>query len=149
MPIAMTRGRANRDENDLRFVNGGDHRRREMQIPVFGVTRDQIIETGFENRDFAAQQSRDFFLALIHAGDMNAELGKASRRNKTNIASAQNNDFHNLLPNNFLQSDAHRLAHFWVRERKGDIRLDKTDLVATVVTRADVTKSMERLLADQ
>ena len=58
------------------------------------MPRQQFRQMFFMDGNFAGLQSRKFLLVVINANDVVPKLGKASRRNKPNIARSDNRNFH-------------------------------------------------------
>src|SRR5215468_6271705 len=96
MSIAAARGCADRDENGLRCGHGRGQLRRKGEAPLARVANDEIMETGFKDWDIATVQGRDPFSVLINANHVVAKIGKASTRDKSDIAAANHCDTHQV-----------------------------------------------------
>ena len=66
----------------------------EEQAPLLDIVLHQIVEAGFEDRNFAALQALDLGRILIDAGDDMAEISKAGAGNKPDIARADHGYAH-------------------------------------------------------
>src|ERR1700757_3215838 len=96
MAVAAARGCADRDENGLRCGHGGGQLRRKGKAPLARVANDEIMETGFKDWDIATVQGRDPFSVLINADHVVAKIGKTSTRDKSDIATANHCDTHQV-----------------------------------------------------
>ena len=92
--VAAPRRRADRDEHRIGLGYGSGKIGREIQPPGFAIGRDQRIEAGFENRDFATAQACDLAAILVDAGDLMAEIGKAGAGHQPHITRANHGNSH-------------------------------------------------------
>ena len=96
MAVAAARRRANRDEYRLGV---GDRRQVhcEFQPALANIVGDKIGQSRLENRNLAALERGDPARILVDANHMMAEVGQASARYETDIASADHGHAHEGL----------------------------------------------------
>ena len=98
MAVAAPRRGADRDEHSVGFRDRRGQVGGEIKPLGLDVRRHQLIEPGFENRDFASAQRFDLAGILVHAGDLVAEIGKAGPGYQPHIARANHGDSHENNP---------------------------------------------------
>ena len=92
------RGRGNCDENNLRMVNAVFDAGRKAQSACGNVALNQFLETGLVDRYLPTPQAINFFLVVVYADDIVADIGQASAGHKTDISRANNTDIHITFP---------------------------------------------------
>ncbi len=106
--VAATRRGADRDEHRV----GRRHRLGESVVkdrrPWRALLRDEVVEPGLEDRNFAALQGSDLRRVLVDAGHLVAEIGKAGARHEPDIAGADHRDMHQAASPMPSNSSRHR-----------------------------------------
>src|SRR6266852_4793458 len=94
MAVATPRRCADRDEHNIGLCHCVPEIATESEPTRPGVACDDLVETRFEDRDFAALQGRDLSRILVDAGDDMAEIGKACAGHEPYVSCANHCDAH-------------------------------------------------------
>ena len=95
--LALTRGRAHRDQHHIRLGNGVLHVVGEDEPARRAVGRHDGLQPLLVNRDPAALEKGKLAGITVHAGHFIAEVREAGSRNQPHIACADDRDLHRMF----------------------------------------------------
>src|SRR6056300_80622 len=96
MAIAATCRGANSDKDSFSSGNRRAKIKIEMQPSSLDIARHKLGQTGLVNRHFTLVDFLNFRQVFIDASDMKSKFGKTRPRDKTDISSANDCNFHNI-----------------------------------------------------
>ena len=92
--------RADGDEDHQRAVHSLRQVGGELEPVLRHVLGDQAVEPRLVDRDLAAFQRRDLRRVVIHAGDVDAELGETGAGHQADVTASNYTDIHGKTPRN-------------------------------------------------
>ena len=94
MPVAAPRGRADGDEDGVRFGDRVGQIGREGEAAAPHVALDETVEPGLEDRHDAAVERLDLARVLVDADDVVSEVGEAGAGYEPDIARPDHDNTH-------------------------------------------------------
>ena len=96
--ITPSGGRTDGDKNQIGLADIRPQFGRKFQTTGIGIAFDQIIQTGFVNRDPPGIELVNFILSNIHADHICAEFCEACAGHQADIAGANHYHIHFYIP---------------------------------------------------